>query len=105
MAYEDKQLECKECGKVFTWKADEQAFFAQKGFKNVPARCLDCREKARERRKDSQVATSVECVDCHKKGDVPFEPTGKPIYCEDCFEKLRQNSENQSLDSQTKKEL
>ena len=35
--YQDKTLTCKECGKEFVFSADEQAFFAEKGF-DVPTK-------------------------------------------------------------------
>ncbi len=47
MAFEDKTLVCKECGKEFTFTAGEQEFYAEKGFENEPARCRDCRDKRR----------------------------------------------------------
>lgn len=89
MAYQDKSLECKECGKQFVWTASEQEFFAKKGFKNVPARCPECRKQARQKRIETQVSTPVKCSQCGKTGEVPFEPEGAKIYCEQCFNKLR----------------
>ena len=50
MAFEDKTLVCKECGKEFTFTAGEQEFYAEKGFENEPARCRDCRDKRRRSR-------------------------------------------------------
>ena len=50
MAFEDKTLVCKECGKEFTFTAGEQEFYAEKGFENEPARCRDCRDKRRRTR-------------------------------------------------------
>ena len=35
MGYEDKTLECVECGANFTFTASEQEFFASKGFEVV----------------------------------------------------------------------
>lgn len=94
MAYEDKSLECKECGKQFVWTASEQAFFAQKGFKNVPARCPECRERARKVRVETQTSTPVKCSSCGKSGEVPFEPTGSEILCEQCFNKLKEKQKS-----------
>ena len=37
--YEDKTLVCKDCGNEFVFTAGEQAFYAEKGFKNEPTRC------------------------------------------------------------------
>ena len=91
MNYEDKDLECKECQKKFIWTASEQDFFAKKGFENIPARCPECRIKARERRQETQAAFKVKCSKCNKEGDVPFEPNEKPVYCEECFKKIKEN--------------
>ena len=34
MAFEDKTLVCKDCGKEFIFSAGEQEFYAEKGFEN-----------------------------------------------------------------------
>ena len=44
MAFTDKQIQCVDCGKEFTFTAAEQEFFAQKGYTNEPKRCLPCRQ-------------------------------------------------------------
>jgi hypothetical protein len=41
---EDKQLTCKDCGQTFTFTANEQAFYKEKGFDNEPQRCPGCRK-------------------------------------------------------------
>lgn len=49
---DDKIIKCKDCGNDFTLTANEQEFFAKKGFEE-PKRCLDCRRKnkiAKEKR-------------------------------------------------------
>lgn len=48
--YIDKTLRCVEqdCQEIFTWSADEQKFFKEKGLTHPPARCLDCRRKRRQ---------------------------------------------------------
>ena len=45
MEYRDKVLKCAECGAEFVFTAGEQAFFADKGFKNEPKRCKPCKSK------------------------------------------------------------
>ena len=45
--YEDKTLTCRECGNEFVFSANEQEFFAQKGFQNEPSRCPACRAARR----------------------------------------------------------
>jgi len=42
MSYFDKELACRDCGAGFTFTADQQEFFASKGFDNEPSRCKDC---------------------------------------------------------------
>ena len=50
MAFEDRTLVCKDCGKEFIFSAGEQEFYAEKGFENEPVRCRDCRDKRRRSR-------------------------------------------------------
>lgn len=50
MEYQDKTLKCKDCGTEFTFTAGEQAFYAEKGFQNEPARCPECRAKRKAER-------------------------------------------------------
>jgi len=39
MSYEDKRIDCRDCGGQFTFSAGEQAFYDAKGFLNAPTRC------------------------------------------------------------------
>lgn len=92
--FEDKTLVCKDCGREFTFTAGEQAFYAEKGFKNEPTRCKDCR-KSRNGRKSQQEKPERElfdvvCAACGAPCKVTFKPSnGKPIYCDDCYRKRR----------------
>ena len=43
--FTDKTLICKECGREFVFTAGEQEFYAEKGFRNEPTRCKECRAK------------------------------------------------------------
>lgn len=45
--FTDKTLQCKECGKDFTWTAGEQSFFQQRNFQQ-PKRCPECRTKKQQ---------------------------------------------------------
>ncbi|MFC1932987.1 zinc-ribbon domain-containing protein [Chloroflexota bacterium] len=56
MVFEDKSIQCSDCGTNFTFSAGEQEFFANKGFTNEPKRCPECRRanKARRSNTDSQ---------------------------------------------------
>ena len=92
MAFQDKTLTCKECGKEFIFTAGEQEFYAEKGFENEPARCRDCRDKRRRSREGGEQGQmyKVVCADCGKETEVPFEPKNdRPVYCRDCFTKRR----------------
>ena len=92
MAFEDKTLVCKDCGKEFVWTAGEQEFYAEKGFENAPVRCRDCREKRRRQRDGGEPRKmyKVICAGCGKETEVPFEPKDdRPVYCRDCFNKHR----------------
>ena len=93
MDFQDKTLVCKDCGKEFVFSAGEQAFYAEKGFENEPARCHECRDKRRREReggKEQRQMYTVECAECGKGTQVPFEPKGdRPVYCRDCFNARR----------------
>lgn len=53
---EDKQIECKDCGKEFTFTVGEQEFYKEKGFTNEPQRCKPCRDarKSQQRPRDNR---------------------------------------------------
>ncbi len=44
MSYQDKTIVCVDCGAEFTFTADEQQRFAERGFTNEPKRCKTCRD-------------------------------------------------------------
>ena len=44
MIFAEKTLECRDCGTVFTFSADEREFFASEGYTKEPGRCQYCRE-------------------------------------------------------------
>ena len=50
MTYTEKSLQCSDCGKSFPFTAEEQEFFASKGFTNEPKRCPSCRSTRRAER-------------------------------------------------------
>ncbi len=105
MSFQDRSLQCVDCGTAFTFTADEQEFFAGKGFTNDPKRCMSCRRAKKAERGggyDSSYGSDggsygsrppremhpVVCAECGKDTEVPFKPTGdRPVYCSDCFNK------------------
>lgn len=95
MAQQNQQIQCKDCGNQFTWTAEEQDFYQQKGF-NAPLRCKDCRVKARanfgggDRGGDrgSRQSFPITCSQCGAQDTVPFQPRGdKGVLCRNCFRK------------------
>lgn len=105
MTPDDKTLRCADCGKDFTFTAQEQDFYREKGFENEPKRCPDCRRSRKGQRMGGgrsdrsgggpREMFSVTCDQCGKEAKVPFSPTpGKPVYCSDCFGQKRGNRDH-----------
>ncbi len=44
MSFEDKSIQCSDCGREFTFSVKDQEFFQSKGFTNEPKRCPECRQ-------------------------------------------------------------
>ncbi len=96
MGFEDKELQCSDCGTTFTFSAEEQEFFQSKGYTNEPKRCSPCREARKAERYGSggysyrrQMFPAV-CAECGKDTEVPFQPReGRPVYCSECYNKAR----------------
>ena len=96
MNFQDKSLQCFDCGVTFTFSADEQEFFQSKGYTNEPKRCPECRQARKSARNGNSNYSSrrqmfpAVCSECGKETEVPFEPRGdKPVYCSDCYRKVR----------------
>ena len=88
--YQDKTLTCKECGQEFVFTANEQEFYASKGFQNEPGRCPSCRATRKQQRGGNsgpRQMYSVVCSNCGVDTQVPFKPSGdRPVYCRECFQ-------------------
>lgn len=93
--FQDKTLNCKDCGSSFVFTASEQEFYAEKGFSNEPGRCPDCRASRKQNsrgqsrnggyRSEREMFPAV-CASCGQTTQVPFKPSGdRPVYCKDCF--------------------
>jgi len=106
MSFEDKTLTCVDCGQEFVHSAQDQTFYAERGFANEPRRCRDCRGKRKARvgrsrsggggggggmgDRSSRESHEVTCAECGATTTVPFKPTGdRPVYCRDCFRASR----------------
>ena len=99
MSFEEKSLQCSDCGITFAFTAEEQEFFASRGYTNEPKRCPSCRQARKTERYGSSSGSyggarrqmfAAVCAECGKETEVPFEPrTGRPVYCNDCYRKTR----------------
>jgi hypothetical protein len=50
MSFQDKSIQCSECGIIFTFTAGQQKFFASKRLTNEPRRCPQCRKSRKPQR-------------------------------------------------------
>jgi CxxC-x17-CxxC domain-containing protein len=104
--YTDRSLTCAECNATFTFSADEQQLFTEKGYRDRPRRCPDCRPARKASGQAGQSSRggysyvratqsdremhSATCAQCGKETLVPFMPSGgRPVYCRDCFASQR----------------
>lgn len=89
MAFVDKTLVCRDCGKEFTFTAGEQEFYESRGLLNQPGRCSDCRRERRRGGAGSRGPREMHkavCASCGAECEVPFEPReDRPVYCNACF--------------------
>lgn len=92
VAFQDRNLTCRDCGTEFAFTAGEQEFYAQKGFEHEPTRCPQCR-RARKRDRGGGGAErtmfDTVCSQCGQATQVPFSPRpDKPVYCPDCYKSV-----------------
>ena len=96
MSFQDKSIQCSDCGVSFAFSVAEQELFQSRGFTNEPRRCLPCRQSRRTERPGTgsygaprQMFPAV-CAECGRDTEVPFEPRGdRPVYCSDCYRSIR----------------
>jgi len=98
MSFNDKTLQCSDCGREFTFTAGEQEFYSSRGLQNEPRRCPECRQARKtERYGNSGYRTQRQmfpavCAECGQETEVPFEPReGRPVYCSECYSKVKLN--------------
>lgn len=98
MSFQDKSIQCSDCGTTFTFSAKDQEFFQQKGFTNEPKRCPTCRQSRKAERGGGNAGSyggprqtfPATCSECGTATEVPFQPRGdKPVYCRDCYRKIQ----------------
>jgi CxxC-x17-CxxC domain-containing protein len=97
VTYTDRTLTCVDCGAVFVHSAEDQEYYASKGFISEPKRCPSCRATRRSMRDAGEgsgrsAATgpreyfAAVCSRCGNQAQVPFKPhMDRPVYCSDCF--------------------
>lgn len=114
MAFQDRELACRDCGGAFVFTAGEQEFYATKGLEHDPVRCPSCRATRKMMRpEDRDFAPSygvyvswggrtprqlhvANCAQCGGMTEVPFRPRDdRPVYCSDCYGDLRRKQEAQ----------
>ncbi len=100
----DKMIPCVACGAEFTFTAEEQEFFASKGFQE-PKKCKPCRSAAKQQRRGGsgmgggygggggnrppRRLYDTVCSACGVETQVPFQPNGaKPVYCRTCYQNM-----------------
>ena len=84
----DRDVLCVGCGLTFVFSAGEQIFFKNKGFKNDPKHCKQCKAKRDGGRGRQRIETHVNCSECGSNTTVPFKPIqGRPVLCRTCFGK------------------
>ena len=96
MSFQDKSLQCSDCGISFTFTAGEQEFYSSRGLQNEPKRCPECRRARKSERygnagyRSQRQMFPAECAECGKETEVPFEPREeRPVYCNECYKKVR----------------
>jgi CxxC-x17-CxxC domain-containing protein len=107
MEFTDRILECVDCGTEFVFTADEQVFFHDRQFKNLPKHCKKCKAKRVSGSRRVRPETRTNCSACGSDTTVPFKPThGKPVLCRSCWQKQAKGLliENLSLGSHSAEE-
>ena len=96
MSFQDKSLQCSDCGHEFTFTSGEQDFYLSRGLQNEPKRCPECRQARKAERygnngnRARRQMFAVTCAQCGQDTEVPFEPReDRPVYCSECYKTIR----------------
>ncbi|MYH41739.1 MAG: zinc-binding protein [Chloroflexi bacterium] len=112
MAFQDRELTCRDCGGSFVFTAGEQEFYASKGLQHDPVRCPSCRATRKMMRPEDRDESPnygvfaswggrtprqlhvASCAQCAQLTEVPFVPRGdRPVYCSACYNEVRAKQE------------
>ncbi len=113
MAFQDRELICRDCGGSFVFTAGEQEFYSTKGLEHDPVRCPSCRAQRKLMSpEDREFAPTygvyaswggrtprqlhvASCAQCASMTEVPFRPRDdRAVYCSDCYGDLRKKQED-----------
>ncbi|MBT4512932.1 MAG: zinc-binding protein [Chloroflexi bacterium] len=94
MAFDDKTLVCRDCGREFIFTSGEQEFYESRGLLNEPRRCQECRQVKKRgsygQQQGPREMHKTVCASCGTECEVPFLPRGdRPVYCDECFATTR----------------
>ena len=91
--YQDIELTCSDCGCNFVFSAEEQQFYAEKGFAS-PKRCGACRSARKKQRFGGHKKRyTVNCSKCGCETTVPFKPReDKEVYCSECYKSVKEQA-------------
>ena len=91
--YQDIELTCADCGCTFVFSAEEQEFYAEKGFA-TPKRCPACRSARKKQRHNGRKRYTVNCSKCGCETTVPFKPReDKEVYCAECYKSVKEQEQ------------
>jgi len=63
LSFQEKSIQCSDCGVTFIFTVEEQEFFASQGYANEPKHCPSCRLV----RKSERRGNSPRSVQCYSK--------------------------------------
>ncbi len=82
---EAKTIICSDCNSEFEFTSEEAKFFNDKGFTNLPRRCLSCRQARKDAKLAPRQLYDAVCATCNQPCQVPFNPEGKTVYCKEHY--------------------
>ena len=101
MSFQDKTIQCADCGTDFSFTAQEQEFFQSKGYTNEPKRCPSCRQTRKTERNGNggnsyglpRETFAAGRAGHGKEAEVPFAlANGRLAYYSGSFSKIRLSS-------------
>lgn len=112
MAFQDREIACRDCGAGFIFTGGEQEFYASKGLQHDPVRCPACRQNRKALRPEDRDDTPsygvfvswggrtprelhmATCAECRQVTEVPFRPRGdRPVFCSNCYNAVREREQ------------